>query len=233
MRSSTRRSIARPREEAERPGSAGPRRLPRGVRHPDPSGHRPLGFDHQGLRHQAGLTLPSISLAYRSQAMSLPNINQSFERVSAAVVASRPRNSSRRFSPTFAGRRGALHGRIKALRPSMKLAGPAFTSRGFARGDNLMIHAALALAQPGDIAGHRWQGRPRLLALMGTIMMNAARQRGLAGVVIDGAVRDSIELEEMQFPSSPWAPTRTARPSRGRGSHRSPGPRRRRDGVPG
>ena len=39
------------------------------------------------------------------------------------------------------GRRGALHGRIAALRPRMKLAGPALTV-DVRPGDNLMIHAA-------------------------------------------------------------------------------------------
>ena len=49
-----------------------------------------------------------------------------------------------------AGRRGAMHGRIAALRPRMKLAGPALTV-DVRPGDNLMIHAAIALAKPGDV----------------------------------------------------------------------------------
>ncbi|MWL89516.1 RraA family protein [Cupriavidus sp. SW-Y-13] len=142
--------------------------------------------------------------------MSLPNLNQTFERVSATVVA-----QAAKFQPAIladvAGRRGALHGRIKALRPSMKLAGPAFTVE-VRPGDNLMIHAALALAQPGDVLVIDGKG-DQTSALMGTIMMSAARQRGLAGVVIDGAVRDSLELEEMKFPvfsvgTNPNGPTK-------------------------
>jgi hypothetical protein len=57
----------------------------------------------------------------------------------------------RQFQPAIladvAGRRGALHGRIKALRPRMKLAGPALTVE-VRPGDNLMIHAAMAMANP-------------------------------------------------------------------------------------
>ena len=79
----------------------------------------------------------------------------------------------------------------------MKVAGPAFTVE-VRPGDNLMIHAALALAQPGDVLVVDGKG-DQTSALMGTIMMHAARQRGLAGVVIDGAVRDSLELDEMQL----------------------------------
>ena len=48
------------------------------------------------------------------------------------------------------GRRGAMHGRIAALRPRMKIAGPALTVE-VRPGDNLMIHAAIALAKPGDV----------------------------------------------------------------------------------
>ncbi|CAG9169500.1 RraA family protein [Cupriavidus respiraculi] len=142
--------------------------------------------------------------------MSLPNIVKSFERVPADVVA-----RAAKFQPAVladvAGRRGALHGRIRALRPDMKLAGPAFTVE-VRPGDNLMIHAALALAQPGDVLVIDGKG-DQTSALMGAIMMNAARQRGLAGVVMDGAVRDSLELEALGFPvfsvgTNPNGPTK-------------------------
>jgi len=142
--------------------------------------------------------------------VSLPDIQKTFDRVPAAIVA-----RAAAFQPAIladvAGRRGALHGRIRALRPQMKVAGPAFTVE-VRPGDNLMIHAALALAQPGDVLVIDGKG-DQTSALMGTIMMHAARQRGLAGVVIDGAVRDSLELEDMQFPvfsvgTNPNGPTK-------------------------
>ena len=109
------------------------------------------------------------------------------------------------------GRRGALHGRIAALRPRMKLAGPALTV-DVRPGDNLMIHAAIALARPGDVLVIDGKG-DQTAALMGTIMMTACKQLGLAGVVIDGAVRDSLEIEEMDYPvfsfgTNPNGPTK-------------------------
>jgi RraA family protein len=109
------------------------------------------------------------------------------------------------------GRRGALHGRIAALRPRMKLAGPALTV-DVRPGDNLMIHAAIALAKPGDVLVIDGKG-DRTAALMGTIMMTACRQLGLAGVVIDGAVRDTLEIDEMDYPvfafgTNPNGPTK-------------------------
>ena len=92
--------------------------------------------------------------------MTLPNIIKSFERVPAEIVA-----RAAKFQPAIlsdvGGRRGALHGRIRALRPTMKVAGPAFTVE-VRPGDNLMIHAALALAQPGDVAARVERGAQRL-----------------------------------------------------------------------
>jgi len=109
------------------------------------------------------------------------------------------------------GRRGALHGRIAALRPRMKIAGPALTVE-VRPGDNLMIHAAMALARPGDVLVIDGKG-DQTAALMGTIMMTACQQLGIAGVVIDGAVRDSLEIDEMDFPvfsvgTNPNGPTK-------------------------
>lgn len=138
------------------------------------------------------------------------DILRDFERVSPALV----RQASAFQAAILAdvnGRRGALHGRVAALRPSMKLAGPALTV-DVRPGDNLMIHAAMALARPGDVLVIDGKG-DRTAALMGTIMMTACKQLGVAGVVIDGAVRDSLEIEEMGFPvfcagTNPNGPTK-------------------------
>src|SRR5690606_22782526 len=110
-----------------------------------------------------------------------------------------------------AGRRGALHGRIRPLHPSMKLAGTAFTVE-VRPGDNLMTHAAMSLAKPGDILIIDGKGALSS-ALMGTIMMTACRQLGIAGVVMDGAARDSLEIIEMDYPvfaagTNPNGPTK-------------------------
>lgn len=142
----------------------------------------------------------------------LPDIVRDFERVSSDLVT-----QASAFQPAIladvAGRRGALHGRIQALRHRMKLAGSALTVE-VRPGDNLMIHAAIALAKPGDVLVIDGKG-DQSAALMGTIMMNACRQVGIAGVVIDGAVRDSVEIDEMGFPvfsvgTNPNGPTKLA-----------------------
>ena len=142
--------------------------------------------------------------------MNQPDIIKDFPRVSAIVVQQAAQYQPAVFADV-AERRGAMHGRIKALRPRMKLAGPAFTVE-VRPGDNLMIHAAMSLAKPGDVLVIDGKGDQNA-ALMGTIMMTACKQLGLAGVVIDGAVRDSLEIDEMDYPvfsvgTNPNGPTK-------------------------
>lgn len=132
-----------------------------------------------------------------SQAAALPNVIRDFERVDAATVAqAAPYASS--ILADVAGRRGALHGRIQPLAPSMRFAGPALTVEVRA-GDNLMIHAALAVAKPGDVIVVDGKG-DLSSALMGEIMSQQAVALGVAAVVIDGAVRDSEAIRELGFP---------------------------------
>jgi 4-hydroxy-4-methyl-2-oxoglutarate aldolase len=142
---------------------------------------------------------------------TLPDIIRDFERLSPESV-----QSAGRFQPAIladvAGRRGAMHGRITALHPAMKLAGTAVTVE-VRPGDNLMIHAAMALARPGDVLVVDAKA-DQTSALMGEIMISACRKLGLAGVVIDGAVRDSLELRELGFPvfsvgTNPNGPTKS------------------------
>ena len=72
-----------------------------------------------------------------------------FERVSAEDVR-RAAEYQAAILADVAGRRGTLHGRIKPLAPHMSVAGPAITVE-VRPGDNLAIHAAMAVAQPGDV----------------------------------------------------------------------------------
>jgi 4-hydroxy-4-methyl-2-oxoglutarate aldolase len=140
----------------------------------------------------------------------MTDIVRDFDRVSPDVVRQAAEFQAAILADVN-GRRGALHGRIAALRPRMKLAGPALTVE-VRPGDNLMIHAAMALARPGDVLVIDGKG-DQTAALMGTIMMTACKQLGVAGVVIDGAVRDSLEIDEMDFPvfsvgTNPNGPTK-------------------------
>ncbi|MCC2595362.1 RraA family protein [Pusillimonas sp. MFBS29] len=76
--------------------------------------------------------------------------------------------------------------------------GTAYTVRVRA-GDNLYIHDALRKAQPGDVLVIDGAGDVDR-ALLGEIMMSVARMRGLAGLVVDGAIRDCSTIRQEGFP---------------------------------
>jgi 4-hydroxy-4-methyl-2-oxoglutarate aldolase len=96
------------------------------------------------------------------------------------------------------GQRGALPSAIKPITSTMRVAGPAFPV-ATAPGNNLWIHRALPAAAPGDVlvvvtSGHYEAG------YWGDIMTVAALEREIAGLVIDGCVRDSEAIARLHFP---------------------------------
>jgi 4-hydroxy-4-methyl-2-oxoglutarate aldolase len=140
----------------------------------------------------------------------LTDIRRDFERVAPDVVR-RAAQFQAAILADVAGRRGTLNGRIAPVAAAMKCAGPAFTIE-VRPGDNLMIHAAMTMAKPGDVLVIDGKG-DRTCALMGAIMINACKQLKLGGVVIDAAIRDSLELRELGFPvfavgANPNGPTK-------------------------
>ena len=110
-----------------------------------------------------------------------------------------------------AGRRGAMHSRIHAFNPTMKVCGPAFTVE-VRPGDNLMFHVALAVAQPGDVivVDGKADGT---CALVGELMVTQAQAAKLGGMVVDAAARDFESLAAGSFPifsagTNPCGPTK-------------------------
>lgn len=87
---------------------------------------------------------------------------------------------------------------VKPLRAGWLLRGRALTV-SVPAGDNLAIHAALAMAQPGEVLVVDAQGYADR-AVMGGIMCAQAAAAGIAGVVVDGAMRDAAELREGALP---------------------------------
>jgi 4-hydroxy-4-methyl-2-oxoglutarate aldolase len=124
-------------------------------------------------------------------------IRRTIDRVPPAIV-----ESARKFQASIladvGGRRGTLGGRIQPLSKSMKVAGPAFTVE-VRPGDNLMIHAALQLAKPGDVIVVDGKG-DLSCALTGALMAAHAQKAGIAGFVIDAAVRDTEDCAKGSFP---------------------------------
>ena len=87
---------------------------------------------------------------------------------------------------------------LRPMHREGKLAGPAYTVKT-TPGDNLLVHKALDSAQKGDVivvdAGGVCEN-----AIIGELMMSRARQRGVAGIVIWGAIRDSAEIGAGTYP---------------------------------
>jgi len=88
--------------------------------------------------------------------------------------------------------------RIRPMWPEARLAAPAFPV-GCSPGDNLAIHVAVAIAPQGsawvvDVSGVPDRG------YWGEVLTMAAESRSLAGLVIDGGVRDTAALRSHRFP---------------------------------
>jgi 4-hydroxy-4-methyl-2-oxoglutarate aldolase len=93
---------------------------------------------------------------------------------------------------------GALPSPIKPMAAGFRLCGPAVTVHS-PGGDNLWLHRAIYVAQPGDVLVAHTSGQYQH-GYWGEIMSAAAQVRGLAGLVIDGCVRDGDLLRHIGFP---------------------------------
>jgi 4-hydroxy-4-methyl-2-oxoglutarate aldolase len=85
--------------------------------------------------------------------------------------------------------------------PGSRAAGPARTVR-CGQDDNLMVHAAVAEALPGEVLVVTMP-EPAPVALVGELLATQALGRGVAGLLVDAAVRDVDELRELGLPI--WA----------------------------
>jgi RraA family protein len=88
-----------------------------------------------------------------------------------------------------------------ALRPMHRggvLAGPAVTVKT-RPGDNLLIHKAIDMAEPGDVIVVD-AGGELTNAVVGELMVAHAVKRGLGGFVINGAIRDAASIRSGDFP---------------------------------
>lgn len=133
--------------------------------------------------------------------MSQSKVYLKVNRVDASVVASAQQVTVADVHESMgvAGRAALLGARMRPIGEGQpKIAGPAVTAFCWP-GDNLMMHRALYLAQPGDVlvvvcqaelSGAQW----------GDLAARYALRKGLAGVVVQGCVRDVDQVRELGLP---------------------------------
>lgn len=109
------------------------------------------------------------NMARRFAALPVANVSDSMHRMTAGGARLRPYHD-----------------------PQTRLAGPALTVKT-RPGDNLLVHKAIEIAQPGDVIVVD-AGGDLTNAIIGDIMTTLAQKRGIAGFVIDGAIRDAEDI---------------------------------------
>lgn len=96
------------------------------------------------------------------------------------------------------GGKGALDCGIKPIASGMRISGPAFTI-DTRPSDNLMLHYAMLKAKPGDVLVVDAKGFTEA-GVWGDVFTEQALKMGLAGLVINGAVRDAAAIIDAGFP---------------------------------
>lgn len=135
--------------------------------------------------------------------MNEPSVYLRVNRVAASVCADAREVTVADLheSTGYLGFSGLMSPRMKRVTPGAKIAGPAVTAL-CQPGDNLMMHRSLRLAQPGDVLVVVCLGETSA-AQWGDVATTYAVHMGLAGVVVQGCVRDVDQVVGLGF--SVWA----------------------------
>lgn len=96
------------------------------------------------------------------------------------------------------GRTGLMSHELKPVIQGALICGPAVTAVCYA-GDNLMIHAAIEVCQPGDVLVITTIGES-VSGMIGELIVKALQKRGVQGVVIDAGIRDAAQIRALGFP---------------------------------
>jgi 4-hydroxy-4-methyl-2-oxoglutarate aldolase len=99
------------------------------------------------------------------------------------------------------GRVGSVGPFLQPIQQGVQVAGSAVTVLSHP-GDNIMIHAAVEMCQPGDVLVVT-NTAPSTHGMFGDLLATSLMARGVRGLVIDAGVRDTTDLRAMGFPV--WA----------------------------
>lgn len=132
--------------------------------------------------------------------MSMRNRNvviRNIERADAATVAALGEAGTATVHEAI-GRRGYLGTELMAIQQDVRVGASAVTVLSHP-GDNLMIHAAVECCQPGDILVVTTTA-PSTHGGFGDLLASSLMAHGVRGLIMDAAVRDTMDLREMGFP---------------------------------
>ena len=96
------------------------------------------------------------------------------------------------------GRTGLMRPYMRPIYPSAKIGGSALTVSS-QPGDNLMLHAAMEVCQPGDVLVVTTTSESTD-GMFGELLGVSAQAHGIAGLIIDAGVRDVADLTAIGFP---------------------------------
>jgi 4-hydroxy-4-methyl-2-oxoglutarate aldolase len=125
-----------------------------------------------------------------------PTVIRDIDRSDAATVAALGELGTATVHEAYR-RRGLMHG-ISAAVPNAPVSGTAVTCLNYP-GDNLMLHAAIEVCQPGDVLIVAVTA-PSVHGMIGELIATICKARGIAGVILDSGARDVDELRAMGYP---------------------------------
>lgn len=97
------------------------------------------------------------------------------------------------------GRTGAMNSDIRPVWPGSRMCGTALTVH-CRPGDNLVLHKAISIAQPGDVLVVCMDGYNEAGGMWGGLMSASAVMKGVVGLVTDAACRDTMLIKDLKFP---------------------------------
>lgn len=94
---------------------------------------------------------------------------------------------------------GAMSSDMRPVWPGTRMCGTALTVHT-RPADNLMLHKAISMVQPGDVVVVSCEGFTEAGGMFGGLMAASLKQKGCAGLITDGSVRDTMMFKELGLP---------------------------------
>ena len=128
------------------------------------------------------------------------NILKSYEKTPQTIVqAYNALSESASINECLPNKDGALHSRIRPVWKGIRMCGTALTVE-CGIGDNLILHKAISMAQPGDVLMVINGMHDEAGGMFGEMMAASLKGRRAAGIVLECSCRDTIAIESMHFP---------------------------------